>query len=66
MKFVRMLFASLFVMIAFASQAQAALTIDTTGIEADISTAGASGLTIVLAVAGVAIGIALVRKLIRA
>ena len=49
---------------AFTS-ANAALSIDTTQIMTDIQTAGTSGLSIALAVAGIAIGVALVRKLIR-
>ena len=46
--------------------ANAALLIDTTAIMTDITTAGTSGLAIALAVAGIAIGVNLVRKLIRA
>lgn len=51
-------------LVGFASTASAALTIDTSGILTDVGTAGASGLEIALAVAAVAIGIALVKKLI--
>ena len=48
------------------TSANAALSIDTTQIMTDIQTAGTSGLAIALAVAGIAIGVQLVRKLIRA
>ena len=47
------------------TNASAALSIDTTQIMTDIQTAGTSGLAIALAVAGIAIGVTLVRKLIR-
>ena len=48
------------------TSANAALLIDTTAIMTDITTAGVAGLAIALAVAGIAIGVNLVRKLIRA
>jgi len=48
------------------TSANAALAIDTTAITADIAHAGEKGLVIVLAVAAVAIGVTLVRKLVRA
>ena len=50
----------------FATQASAALVVDTVAIMSDITTAGVAGLAIALAVAGIAIGVNLVRKLIRA
>ena len=49
-----------------AVNANAALAVDTTAIMLDITTAGVAGLAIALAVAGIAIGVNLVRKLIRA
>ena len=49
-----------------ATQSQAALAVDTTAIMLDITTAGVAGLAIALAVAGIAIGVNLVRKLIKA
>ena len=48
-----------------ASAVAAPLVIDTAALLTDVGTAGASGLEIALAVAAVAIGIALVRKLIK-
>ena len=48
------------------TQSQAALVIDTTSIMSDITAAGVAGLAIALSVAGIAIGVSLVRKLIRA
>ena len=49
-----------------AVNANAALAVDTTAIMLDITTAGVAGLAIALAVAGIAIGVNLVRKLIKA
>ena len=49
-----------------AVNANAALVVDTTSIMTDITTAGTAGLAIALAVAGIAIGVGLVRKLIKA
>ncbi len=48
------------------TSANAALVVDTTSIMTDITTAGTAGLAIALAVAGIAIGVGLVRKLIKA
>ena len=53
-------------LVAGSVNAMAALVIDTTAINTDITTAGVAGLAIALSVAGIAIGVALVRKLIRA
>ena len=54
------------VVLGLASSANAALVVDTVAIMSDITTAGVAGLAIALAVAGIAIGVNLVRKLIRA
>ena len=65
MRIFKTMFFSLLAFLGLATNANAALVIDTTAIMSDITTAGASGLAIALAVAGIAIGVALVRKLIR-
>ena len=54
------------VLLVSATSANAALAVDTTAIMLDITTAGVAGLAIALAVAGIAIGVNLVRKLIKA
>lgn len=48
-----------------ATQSQAALTIDTTGIVADIATAGTNGVTIALLVGGALIAFGLVKRFIK-
>ena len=62
----KMLFLAFLGFLGFTTNASAALVIDTTAIMSDITTAGVAGLAIALAVAGIAIGVSLVRKLIRA
>lgn len=52
-------------LVGLATSANAALTVDTTAINADIATASGAGIAIALAVAAAVIAIGLVKKLVR-